>query len=141
MVAEVDRVGKRLERERVLGQAGHRQRTRDGAERQHEVIPRDRLRAFVGLDGGRLRLEVDAGRAAEDHLGVRTHRAQRHDAVARLERSGRSLREQRRVEHEVLVAHDRCPALAELAGDVSAGEAAAEHEHPAAGLSFCGHVP
>ena len=59
MVAEVDRVGKRLERERVLGEAGHRQRTRDGAERQHEVIHATVCGPSSVSIGGGLRLEVE----------------------------------------------------------------------------------
>ncbi len=72
---------------------------------------------------------------------MRAHLAQRHDDVPRLERAGRRLGQQRRVEHRVLRADDRGAALAEQTGDVGAGEAAAEHERAAARarLSRIGH--
>jgi hypothetical protein len=135
VVAEVDRVGKRLEGERVLGEARDGQRARHGAERQNEVAPLDRLLPLVRLDGGGARVEIEGGHAAEDQLRVRAHLPQRHDAVARLEHSRRRFRQQRGVEHEVLLAHDRRAAVAELARDVRAGEAAADHEDATARLS------
>ncbi len=67
--------------------------------------------------------------------------AQRHDAMPRLERPRRGFGQKRRVEHEVLLADDRRPALAELAGDVGAGEAPADDEHPAARFSDFAHWP
>ena len=140
VVAQVDRVGECLERECVLGQTGDRQRPRHGAECQHELAPPDRLRPLVRVNGRRLRFEVERGDAAEDELRVRAHDAQRHDAVARLERPGRGLGQERRVEHEVFLADDRGAAGPELARDVGAGEAAAEHEHAPARLSRCSHV-
>jgi hypothetical protein len=140
VVAEVDRVGEGLEGERMLGQAGDRQRPRDGAERQHEVAPLDRLRALVCLDRCGPRVEIERGHAAEDQLGVRAHLTQRHDAVARLERPRGGFRQKRGVEHEVLLAHHRRASLPELARDVGSGESAADHEHPTACLSRCAHV-
>ena len=130
----------------MLGEAGDRQGARHGAERQHELAPAERLHSLVRLDRRGLRLEVDGVHGAEDKLGVRAHDAQRHDAVARLERPRRGLRQQRRVEHEVLLAHDGRAALAELARNVGAGKAATDHEHATLGLSVLrlsrfGHVP
>ena len=132
VVAQVDRVGERLEREPVLRQARHRATRGHRAEREHELAPAHGLRADVRLDLRGPRLEVDPGRAAEQKLRVRAHHAQRHDRVPRLERSGRRLGQQRRVEHEVLGADDRRAALAEQPRDVRAGEAAAEDQHAAA---------
>ena len=124
----------------MLGQAGNRQRARHGAERQHELAPPDRLRPVVGHHGGGLRLEVEGRHAAEDQVGVRAHLAQRHDAVPRLERPRRCFGQERGVEHEVLLAHDRRPAVAELLGDIGAGKAPADDEHPAARFSGSAHL-
>ena len=101
VVAQVDRVGQVLERERVLLEPGHRECPRHGAERDDEALPADFERAGVGLDVDGPCLLVQLGRAAEQELRVRAHQAQRDDDVTRLERSGRRLREDRRVEHEV----------------------------------------
>ena len=79
-----------------------------------------------------LSLRVVLDRAAEDELRVRAHHAERDDDVPWLERSGGRLGEHRRVQHEVLEAHDRGAALAEQAGDVRSGEPAAEDESSAA---------
>jgi hypothetical protein len=80
--------------------------------------------------------EVDRGRAAENEIGVRAHDAERYDNVARLQSARGGLREQRREEHRVLRADDRGAALAEVARDPAAGEAAADHESSAAGLAL-----
>ena len=48
VVAEVDRVGQALEADRVLGQAGHRQRPRDRAQRQQQLVVGQRLGLAVG---------------------------------------------------------------------------------------------
>ena len=129
VVAEVDRLGQRLEGEGVLGEARHRHRPRHRAERDHQLLPADRLCAGIGLDRRRRALQVDGGRAAEQQLRVRAHRAERDDRVARLQRPRCGLGQQRRVEHEVLRRDDRRPALAEQARDVGPGESASEDEH------------
>jgi hypothetical protein len=98
------------------------------------------LRPLVRLDEDGVRVEIESGHAAEDQLRVRAHLAQGHDAVPRLERPRRSLGQERGVEHEVLLAHDRRAAVAELARDVGAGEAAADHQDAPARFSRCAHV-
>ena len=132
VVTQMDRIGEVLEAERVRGEAGNGERPGDGAERQHEVLPGDVERARLRrLDVCGSPLRVDRGHAAEQQLGVRAHLAQRHDDVPRLERPGRGLGKERRVEHEVLRADDRCAAAAEQSRDVAAGEAASGNEHSA----------
>ena len=91
----------------------------------------DLERGVVGLDRDRARFGVDRGRAAEQQLGARAHQPERDDDVARLERPGRGLGQDRREEHEVLEADDRRAAPAEQLGDVRAGEAAADDERAA----------
>ena len=128
VVAQVDRIGERLEREAVLGETRDRQRPRHRAEGEHEVVPADRP---LLPDGRGLRLDVDALDAPEQELGVRAHDAQRHDGVPRLERARGGLGQQRRVEHEVLRADDRRPASPQQPGDIRAREAAADDQHVA----------
>ena len=66
-VAEPDRVGQVLEPDRVLGEPGHREGARNGAERQHELlVARPRTAGVRRLDGSGLLLLVDARHAAED---------------------------------------------------------------------------
>ena len=131
VVAEVDRVGEVLEAEPVLGETGDRQRPRERAEREDGPLVVDGERLRTGLDRGDALLRVERREPAEEQLGVRAHHPQRHDDVARLERARGGLGQHRRVEHEVLLADDRRAALAEQAGDVRAGEAAAEDERAA----------
>ena len=140
VVAEMDRLGQRLEGEGVLGESRHRHRPRHRAEGDHQLLPADRLRAGVGLDRRRARLQVDGGRAPEQQLRVRAHRPERDDRVARLQRPRCGLRQQRRVEHEVLRRDDRRPALAEQACDVGPGEAASEDEHATTRAALA-HLP
>src|SRR5439155_25463925 len=71
VVAEMNRVGERLEGERMLEQTGDGQRAWHGAERQHEFAPLDRLWPLVRLDGRGARPEIERGHAAEDQLRVR----------------------------------------------------------------------
>ena len=124
----------------MLEQTGDGQRARHGAERQHEFAPLDRLWPLVRLDGRGARPEIERGHAAEDQLRVRAHLAQGHDAVPRLERPRGGLGQERGVEHEVLLARDRRAAVAELARDVGAGEAAADHEDASTRFSRCAHM-
>ena len=135
-IAERDRIGQVLEAEAVLGEAGDGKDARDGAEREHEVLPADVERARVGcLHVGQPPLLVDLGHTAEHELGARAHLTERNDGVPRLERARGGLGKHRRVEHEVLRADDRRPVPAEQARDVAAGEAAAHHEHPTSRLT------
>ena len=66
---------------------------------------------------------------------MRAHLPQRHDDVPRLERAGRRLGQERRVEHEVVGVDDRGAALPEQPRDVRAGEATADDEGAALCLS------
>ena len=125
VVAELDRVGEVLEAETVLGEAGDRQRPRERAQREDGLLVVDDERLRTGLDRGDALLRVERREPSEEQLGVRAHHPQRHDDVAGLERARRGLGQHRRVEHEVLLADDRRAALAEQAGDVRTGEAAA----------------
>src|SRR5262245_39533763 len=61
--------------------------------------------------------------------------------MAGLERAGRGLRQERRVEHEVLRADDRRAAITEQSRDVAAGEAAADDERSTSSLPRCRHLP
>jgi hypothetical protein len=130
VVAQVDRVGKGLEADAVLGQAGDRQRARDRAERDHEVLVVEVEQALARLDLHPFAVEVEPRRPSEDELGMRAHHPQRHDHVAGLERARRRLRQHRREQHRVLGADDGCPALAELPGHVAAREAATDDHRP-----------
>ena len=127
MVAQVDRIGERLEGEPVLGEAGNRERPRHGAERDDEVPPAHRPAA----DRRCTSLEIEALCPREQEVGVWAHRAERHDGMPRLERSRRRLGKEWRVEHEVLGTDDRRAAAAKESRDVSACEAAADDEHVA----------
>ena len=127
VVAQIDRIGQRLEREPVLGQARDGKRPRHGAECDDEIAPAHR----AAVDQRGASLEIEALRPPEQELGVGAHHAQRDDGVPRLERARGGLGQQRRVEHEVLRADDRRPAAAQEARDVRAREAAAEDEHVA----------
>ena len=120
-----------LEAEPVLGEAGDRQRARVRAQREDGllVVDGDRLRSR--LDRGDALLGVERGEPSKEQLRVRAHHPQRHDDMARLERARSRLGEHRRVEHEVLEADDRRPALSEQPRDVRACEAAAEDERAA----------
>jgi hypothetical protein len=136
VIAQMDGVGERLEPERVLGEARDRQRPGDGPQSDDELRVRDRPETVVGLDLDPPALGVELAGSTEQELGVRAHHPQRHDDVTRLERPGRRLRQQRRVQHEVLGGDDRRAAFAEQARDVAPGEPAAEHERAAACLAI-----
>ena len=136
MVPQLDGVGERLEAERVLAQARDRQRARDGAERDDDVLVGDLDELLVGLHPDAAGVRVERDGPAEDELRVRAHHPEGHDDVARLERPRRGLREDRGVEHEVLRADDRRAALAEQARHVAAGEPPAEDEGAAQSLPF-----
>jgi len=127
VVAQMDRVRERLEREPVRGQARHRKRPRHGAECDNKIAPAQR----PAFDDGGAGFEIEALGPPEQELGVRAHHAQRHDGVPRLQRARRRLRQQRGVEHEVLGADDRRLPAVQEASHVRAGEASADDEHVA----------
>ena len=110
VVAEPDRVGESLEPDRVLVEAGHGDRARDGAHRQHELVVAELLGLAVvaaQLDGaGRGIVSVDR---PEAQIGALEDLAQRGHDVARLQQAGRGLGQERRVEHEVDVVDEREP--------------------------------
>jgi hypothetical protein len=112
----------------VLGQARYRQRAGDRPKRDDESLELDLDPGRLGLHGHAPRTFVQRDSLAQEELCVRTHHAQGHDHVPRLERARSCLREDGRVEHEVLAAHDRGAPFAEQAPHVAAGEAAAEDE-------------
>src|SRR5918999_6069837 len=130
----MDCVGEVLEAESMVGEPGNRQRPRDRAERDDQLAVRDGEQLVLRLDLYLSLLRGDAGRAAEDELGVRTHLPERDDDVSWLERAGRRLGQHRRVEHEVLRRDDRCASLLQEPRDVAAGKSAAENQRAAAGL-------
>ena len=133
VVAQADRVAEVLEPERVLAQPGHGRDAGDRSEGDHELLVGDRDAARLGLHLDHAALGIVRDGAAQHEIGVGAHRAQRHGDVAGLDVARRRLGQQRRVEHEVGRVDDRGAAAAEPAGDVGAGEAAAEHEHAAPG--------
>ena len=110
VVAEPDRVREPLEADRVLVEAGHGDRARDGADREHQLVVAELLGLAVvaaqldGAGGGVVRVDRSEPqvRAAEDL-------AQRGDDVAGLEQAGGRLGQERRVEHEVDVVDEREP--------------------------------
>ena len=134
MVAQGDRIGKILEPPAVLDEPGHGKDARHGAERDDEPLVGDlvgpAIVSAVTVASSRSR----AVARPEEELGVRAHLSERHDDVTRLERPGGGLGQEWGVEHRVLRRDDRGSRAAEQAGDVRAGEAAAEHERPAARL-------
>jgi hypothetical protein len=139
VIVQPDRVRQILEAERILGEIWNRQRPGDGSQGDDEVAVLDPEQLLLGLDLHALPAGVERHRAAEDQLCVRAHLPQRNDDMARLERSRGGLREDRRVEHEVLEADGRRAPFAEEASDVATGEAAAEDESSASRCPRAGH--
>ena len=86
MVAEIDRIRERLEREPVLGEARDRQRPRHGAERDDEVAPAQR----PALTRRGASLEIEGLHPPEQKVRLGAHHAQGDDGVPRLERPRRS---------------------------------------------------
>ena len=102
VVSQPDRVGEALEADRVLVETGDRQRARDRADGNDELVVAQLLDlAVVGVELDRARRRIVAGDRAEAQVGALEDVAQRRDHVARLERSRRGLGQKRRVEHEV----------------------------------------
>ena len=140
MVAKRDRVGEVAKAVPVLGQTGNGQDARDRAEREYQVLVADLDGAVDCVDGRHLASRVEGSHAPDHELGVTAHHPKRNDDMARLERSGRCLREQRREQHVVLRADDRGAAAAEPARDDRAGVAAAGDERPAQGPPLHGRT-
>ena len=86
VVSQMDRVGKRLEPEGVLGEPRDRQRPDDRAERDDEVRVADPEDSLAGLHLHPPALGVVGFRLSEEQLGVRTHLPERNDDVAWLQR-------------------------------------------------------
>ena len=100
VVAQGDGLFDALERDRVLLQARDRQRTRDRAGGEDDVVVVE-LERFIVLrfDGGELLGVVDRGDLRGDDLGTRQVAAQRHHSVTGLDRTGCHLGEERQVGH------------------------------------------
>ncbi len=110
VVAQPDRVGEGFEADRVLVEAGNRQHPGDRAERQQQLVVVERLGVSVAVaqldraGGGIVCVDL-----AQPQIGPPEDLAQRRDHVPRLERPGRRLRQERRVEHEVDVVDEDEP--------------------------------
>ena len=132
-VAQRDRLGEGLESDPVLGEARNRQRARDGPEGEHElVVAGVRLAAVERAPAELVQRRVEAEQAPELDVGPVELLTQRNDDVARLERAGSGAREERRVEEEVCVAHDR-DARAVAREDALEPASGVEPAEPAAG--------
>ena len=136
VVPQTDCVREVVEAETVVGKTGYREHAWDRPDGDDEVLVAEDVCPHVRLDRDRSWFLVERGGAAEEKLGVRTHHPQRDDAVPRLERARRCLGQHRREEHEVVEADDRRAAVAEIARDVGAAEAASEDQCPSACLPY-----
>ena len=140
-VTERDRIGQRLEAEAVLGEAGHGQRARYRAERDDELVVAQALDvALRRADLEDVLLRPRADDLAEAQVRRVELLAQRHDDVARVERPGRGAGQQRGVQHEVDVVHERHPCtlrgqrpLQRSRGVEAAEAAACDHHMPGHG--------
>jgi hypothetical protein len=141
VVPKRDRVGDVLEAASVLGEPRDGERPSDRAERHDEPLVADLERPTDRLRDGGTGTRVPCHDPTEKQLGVRAHLPKRDDDVARLQRPGRSLRQQRRVQHEVVRIDNRRAALAQQARDVRAGEAAAHDERAADCFASLSHPP
>jgi hypothetical protein len=102
VVAQPDRVGEALESDRVPVQAGDRQHAGDRAERQQQGVVADLVDlALVVADLNRVRGRIVGGERTEAQIGSAQDVAQRGHHVARLQRPGRRLGQERRVEQEI----------------------------------------
>jgi len=139
VVAQEDAFGEGLEAARVLDQAGDRQQSGDRAGGQDQVVPGEGARlAFGRLDVAGALVDVDPRDLADDQPRAVQHAAERDDDVPGLDRAGGGLRQQRRVEHEVLGVdeHDLGHAGGQLPLEVTRGvhapEPTADHQDPLA---------
>ena len=132
VVAERDRIGEVLEAHPVLGEARDGQCAGPGPEGDHQPLVRD-----LDWPGERVHedgppLAVEPRHVAEQELCMRAHLAERDDDVARLERAGGRLGQERRVQHEVLERDDRRPAALQEPRDVASREAPSQDERASA---------
>ncbi len=136
-VAQLDGLGQCLEPQGVLGESGNaRRHPRRAAEGEDQVVEGEHAGIAVGgADRHGALGHVDADHAGDDDARPLERGAQRHDEVTRLERAGRGLGQQRRVEQVILVGRQdqlvprsREPPL-EMMGCVEAAKPAAENEN------------
>jgi hypothetical protein len=108
VVADAHRVGERLERQRVLGQAGDATEVGHVPQREHQVIEPQlvRLRGQPRAKGDHAPLEIHRLDLAHEQLRARQQLAQRADGVEDAHVAGDHLR-QHRLEHEVVLAVDQ----------------------------------
>ena len=100
VVAQVDGLTDGLERDAGLGQPGDRQRAGDRAGRDDQhLVAHGRDVAAGELDGDLAVRVVDPHDAAGEVVALLQHLAQRDDDVARLDRTGRRLRQEGLVGH------------------------------------------
>ena len=138
VVPQPDRIGKALEADRMLVEAGDREHPGDRAERQDQpVIGKLVLGSLLVAHPHRAGGGVVPDRNAQPELGPPEHVTKRGDDVAGFERARGRLRQEGRVEEEVDVVDERdASALGrhralELAGGVVAAEATADdHDVP-----------
>jgi hypothetical protein len=131
VISEVNRLGQRLEAERVLGEARNRQRADNGAECDDEIRVPEPEDALVGLNLNAALAGVVGENAAEHEVCVPAHRSEGDDGVPRFKRPGCRFRQHRREEHEVLGADDRRAAPPESPCDVGTGKPAADDQRAA----------
>jgi hypothetical protein len=131
-VAKSDRIGEVLEPDPVLLESGDGKNSRPRSERDDEALVADLERPCEGGDDDRSAGAVVARDVAEQQLRMRAHLTEWYDDVAGLERARRRLREERRVQHEVLLRHDRGAVPFQEPCDVAPGEAASEDERATA---------
>ena len=139
-VAQRERIGQGLHADRVLGDALDPERGRLAAERDDQRVVVEPMQVAVAAEHGHhLAVEVDLLDLGRDRpaRGPAQLRAQRGDAVARLEHAGADLRQERREEREVLAADEpdldvvaAAREALEMAGGLDPGEPAAQHQDP-----------
>ena len=121
VLAQGERVGHRAERQRAVVEPGDRQAARGRAGRDHEDVVGELAGAAVGqADHHAAAGVVDRGDRPGDHVAAAQDPAQRHGEVARLDRAGRRLGQER------LVGHVRLRVDHRDAGDARARVAGAE---------------
>ena len=103
-IAQPRSVFERLQRQRVLGDAGDAEGRGHAPESEHEVLVAERL-AYAGdavRDLDDARIKIDRDHLAEDELRATQLRAHRRDDVPRFESAGAHLGQHRREERKVL---------------------------------------
>ena len=146
VVAEADRVGERLERERVLGQPRLTAKVGHGAERHDEAVVGDHRRAGqdAGAESNGARLDVDTLDLADVDPRRGEQPAKWSDGVDDAHAPGHDLSEHRLEDEVVLTVDDadldgRTPSAQplKLQRSVDAAEAAAEDHDP---VRRCAHT-